>query len=219
LPSNGAGDDYYNSVITLGESEAIYHKHHLLPFGEYLPLQPLSGWVLDQLQIPLGNFAAGGDRQPLLKAGGYPFVTTICYEDAFGELVSRQVGQAAYLVNVTNDAWFGDSAQPYQHMQMAQMRALETGRYMVRATNTGVSGFILPNGKISKQAALFTRTTVTDSVLPMAGATPYVLLGDRWVFAGLFLWVSLIYGLTRLRKVRGRVQFTTFKQVERNVRI
>jgi apolipoprotein N-acyltransferase len=195
LPSNGSGTDYYNSVMTLGKQEAVYHKHHLLPFGEYLPLQPLSGWVLDRLAIPLGNFAAGAARQPLLKAGGYPFVTTICYEDAFGELVNRQVGQAAYLVNVTNDAWFGDTSQPHQHMQMAQMRALETGRYLVRATNTGLTGFVMPNGKISARAPLFTTTTLTSTIIPMAGLTPYARWGDQVVFSGLSLLVSMVWGL------------------------
>lgn len=197
LPSNGDGNDYYNSVITLGEIEAIYHKHHLLPFGEYLPLQPLSGWVLDQLQIPLGNFASGGARQPLLKGGGYPFVTTICYEDAFGELVNRQVGQAAYLVNVTNDAWFGNTSQPYQHMQMAQMRALETGRYLLRATNTGLTGVVGPDGKILAQASLFTTTTLTHAIIPMAGLTPYARWGDRAVFGGLILLVGAVWRLVR----------------------
>lgn len=195
LPTNGAGKDYYNSVMTLGGAEALYHKIHLLPFGEYLPLQPLSGWILDRLEIPLGDFTAGDDKQPLLKAGGYPFVATVCYEDAFGELVSRQVEQAAYLVNVTNDGWFGDTSEPYQHMQMAQMRALETGRYMVRATNTGLTGIVAPNGALSAQLPLFTTTTLTGKIVPMAGLTPYARFGDRLVFAGLFVFVVLIVGL------------------------
>ncbi|QPK65459.1 apolipoprotein N-acyltransferase [Methylomonas sp. LL1] len=197
LPVEGSGGEYYNSVMTLGRTQALYHKNHLLPFGEYLPLQPLSGWVLDRLQIPLGNFAAGGDRQPLLQAGGHAFVTTICYEDAFGELVIRQVEKAAYLVNVTNDAWFGDTSQPHQHMQMARMRALETGRYLLRATNTGLTGFVLPNGKIAKQAPLYTTTTVTDSIIPMAGMTPYAQLGDQLLFAGMSLLVLAVLGISR----------------------
>ena len=201
VPTYGAGKDYYNSVVTLGGAEAFYRKTHLLPFGEYLPLQPLSGWVLDQLQIPLGDFAAGDDRQPLLQAGGYPFITTICYEDAFGELVIRQVEKAAYLVNVTNDAWFGDTSEPYQHMQMAQMRALETGRYLLRATNSGLTAIVTPDGKISKQAPLFTSTTLTGSILPMSGLTPYAKLGDRWVFAGLLSWLMLVLGLVKLKTI------------------
>lgn len=197
LPTSGAGKDYFNSVLALGEKQALYHKNHLLPFGEYLPLQPLSGWVLDQLQIPLGNFAAGADRQVLLTAGGYPFTTTICYEDAYGELVSRQIAESAYIVNVTNDAWFGDSSQPYQHMQMARMRALETGRYLLRATNTGLTGFITPRGEISKQAPLFTTVTLTGDIVPMGGVTPYVLLGDNVVFLLLMLPVLALYGYAK----------------------
>lgn len=189
LPSSGQGKDYYNSVLALGETQALYHKIHLLPFGEYLPLQPLSGWVLDQLAIPLGDFAAGGARQPLLRAGGHAFVATICYEDAFGELVARQAAEAGYIVNMTNDAWFGDSAQPYQHLQMAQMRALETGRYLVRATNTGVTAFIGPDGAVKRQAPLFTTAAISDSVVPMRGATPYLQLGDSGAFAAIVLLV------------------------------
>ncbi len=197
LPSSGRGKDYYNSVMTLGEKQALYHKNHLLPFGEYLPLQPLSGWVLDKLQIPLGDFAAGGDRQTLLRAGGHAFVTTICYEDAFGELVARQVADAGYIVNMTNDAWFGDSSQPHQHMQMAQMRALETGRYLVRATNTGVTGFVGPDGGLRKQAPLFQTTTLTDYIVPMTGRTPYVMLGDKGFFGLLVLLLLATYAGNR----------------------
>ncbi|WNB75123.1 apolipoprotein N-acyltransferase [Methylomonas koyamae] len=192
LPSSGQGRDYYNSVLALGETQVLYHKIHLLPFGEYLPLQPLSGWVLDQLAIPLGDFAAGGARQPLLRAGGHAFVATICYEDAFGELVARQAAEAGYIVNMTNDAWFGDSAQPHQHLQMAQMRALETGRYLVRATNTGVTAFIAPDGAVKRQAPLFATVAISDSIVPMRGATPYLYLGDGGAFAAIALLVLAV---------------------------
>lgn len=203
LPSSGQGKDYYNSVLALGETQALYHKIHLLPFGEYLPLQPLSGWVLDQLAIPLGDFAAGGARQPLLRAGGHAFVATICYEDAFGELVARQAAEAGYIVNMTNDAWFGDSAQPYQHLQMAQMRALETGRYLVRATNTGVTAFIGPDGAVKRQAPLFTTAAISDTVVPMRGATPYLFLGD----SGAFVLITLLcLGVSLGEWRRGRRQ-------------
>lgn len=192
LPTEGEGDDYYNSAMTLGHQRAFYHKSHLLPFGEYLPLQPLSGWVLEKINIPLGTFNAGGEHQSLLMAGGQPFVTTICYEDAFGELVSRQIAKAAYIVNLTNDAWFGDSSQPHQHMQMAQMRALESGRYLLRATNTGLTGIVGPDGKIIHQAPQFARTVLTGEIVPMTGLTPYARLGDSGVF---LLLTVLVVGL------------------------
>ena len=194
----GDSHEYFNSVMALGEKQAFYHKNHLLPFGEYLPLQPLSGWILEMVQIPLGDFTPGKDRQTLLTAGGYPFITTICYEDVFGEQINRQIGEAAYIVNVTNDAWFGNSSQPYQHMQMAQMRALESGRYLVRATNTGLTGFVAPDGNLIKQAPLFTTMTLTDSILPMSGVTPYAMIGDNLVFSILLTLTSLIYLYERL---------------------
>ncbi len=195
VPSRGEGKAYYNSATVLSDMNRMYHKNHLLPFGEYLPLQPLSGWVLDRLRIPLGNFAAGTEHQPLLSAGGHAFVTTICYEDAFAELVTRQVENAGYLVNMTNDAWFGDSEQPHQHMQMAQMRALETGRYLLRATNTGLTAIVLPDGKIQNQLPLFVTGVLTGNLQPMTGTTPYVRLGDRWLFA---LLIVLVWGIYRL---------------------
>lgn len=204
LPSSGQGDDYYNSVLAIGEQQMIYHKNHLLPFGEYLPLQPLSGWILDRIEIPLGSFAAGEDKQPLLSAGGHAFVTTICYEDVFGEQVIRQIEAAAYIVNVTNDAWFGDSAQPYQHMQMAQMRALETGRYLVRATNTGLTGFVGPDGRIRQQAPLFVTTTLTDDIVPMLGMTPYAKLGNQWVMLGLLGFTLSVLLLDKISIVKPR---------------
>ncbi len=193
LPSGG-GKTYYNSVMTLGRDEALYHKSHLLPFGEYLPLQPFSGWLLDQLRIPLGSFTAGTRDQPLLKAGGYPFIATICYEDAFGELVIDRIADANYLVNVTNDAWFGNSPEPYQHMQIAQFRALETGRYLVRATNTGVSGIIGPDGKPRQLSKLFTTTALTDEIIPMTGLTPYARIGDIGVFSSMLAFVAALFG-------------------------
>jgi apolipoprotein N-acyltransferase len=197
LPSSGAGKAYYNSAMVLAHPEQFYHKSHLLPFGEYFPLQPLSGWILDKLNIPLGDFTAGAERQTLLHAGGYAFIATICYEDAFGEEVSRQLDEAAFIVNLTNDAWFGNSSEPYQHMQMAQMRALENGRYLLRATNTGLTGIIAPDGHITEQAPLFTTTTLTGNIVPMAGLTPYARIGDKGVFV--LLGVLLVLGyLARL---------------------
>jgi len=171
-------NNFFNSVVTLGQHEGQYNKAHLLPFGEYLPLQPLSGFVLKSLNIQLGNFASGGNKQALLIAGGHPFATSICYEDAFGDEVARSLPQANFLVNVTNDAWFGHSIEPYQHMQIAQMRSLETGRYMLRSTNTGVTAIVAPDGKIVKEAPLFKQTVLKGQITPMGGMTPYARIGD-----------------------------------------
>jgi len=172
----------YNAVVTFGKNPGIYRKKHLLPFGEYLPLQPFSGYILNLFKMRLGSFEPGMDQQPLLKAGGYPFITSICYEDAFGTPANSDVG---FLVNVTNDAWFGKSIEPYQHLQIARMRALETGRYLLRASNTGITAIIDPEGQIVKQLPLFTTTALTGSITAMTGSTPYSTIGDNNIVFGL----------------------------------
>ena len=191
-----AQNENFNAVITMGNEESIYRKTHLLPFGEYLPLQPLSGFVLNMIHMRLGNFTAGSTVQPLLKAGGYPFITSICYEDAFGDVSIRGISNAAYLVNVTNDAWFGNSIEPHQHLQIARMRAMETGRYLLRATNTGMTAIVSPHGEIIKQAPLFTTTVLTESITPMGGLTPFSRFGDKPVITLMFILLlcSMLYG-------------------------
>ncbi len=188
LPINNTEvNEKYNAVMTLGKQTGVYKKTHLLPFGEYLPWQPISGLILNNLGMRLGLFTEGGLDQPLLKAAGYPFITTICYEDAFDELVLKPLSTAAFLINVTNDGWFGQSIEPYQHLQIARMRALETGRYLLRATNTGATVIINPEGKILSQAPLFKATVLTDTLVPMQGLTPYAHTGQKPVLSLLMI--------------------------------
>jgi len=186
-----SGKEMYNAVMTLGEQSGMYRKIHLLPFGEYLPWQPVSGFVLNALGINLGRFTPGRTDQPLLKAGGYAFSNSICYEDAFGEAAIAGLPEAAFLVNTTNDGWFGDSLEPHQHLQIARMRAIETGRFLLRATNTGVTAVVAPDGKIIKQAPLFITTVLTENITPMGGITPYARSGDKPVI--IVLVIVLIY--------------------------
>jgi apolipoprotein N-acyltransferase len=185
-------DNYYNALVGLGSHSGAYFKRHLVPFGEFLPLRPVLGFVLDLLEIPLSDFSRGAEGQEPLVAAGYPLAATICYEDIFGQESLTDLPRAAYLVNVTNDAWFGDSIAPHQHLQMAQMRARETGRYMLRATNTGVTAVISPDGTIVKQAPLFQKAAITAEIVPMQGATGYVRFGDRPVIIALFA----MYGMS-----------------------
>lgn len=188
LPAHGNSEhERYNAVMTLGKETRMYRKKHLLPFGEYLPWQPVSGFILNSLAIKLGDFTPGAIDQPLLTAGGYPFITSICYEDAFGDAGLRGLADAAYLVNVTNDGWFGNSIEPHQHLQIARMRAMETGRFLLRATNTGVTAVVAPDGKIVSQAPQFTATVLTDMIIPMGGMTPYARSGDKPVIYGMVL--------------------------------
>lgn len=192
----------FNAVITLGREQGIYRKTHLLPFGEYLPLQPLSGFVLSMINIRLGDFTPGAVNQPLLKAGGYPFITLICYEDAFGDLSIRGLPDAAFLVNVTNDGWFGDSIEPHQHLQMASMRALEAGRFLLRSTNTGATAIVSPKGEIIHQAPLFEETALTGTITPMGGMTPYARWGDKPVIGAMVILLSALMLYGRFFKLR-----------------
>jgi len=151
---------------------------------------------LDSLNIHLGSFTSGGDEQALLKAGGYRFATSICYEDAFAVEAIRAMPEAAFLVNVTNDAWFGDSIEPHQHMQIAQMRALETGRYLLRVTNTGVTGIVGPDGHIIDKAPQFKQAVLKGRINPMGGMTPYARVGDDSIVIVLFCFFVLLSFLT-----------------------
>jgi apolipoprotein N-acyltransferase len=170
--------DYYNSVISINTKRAFYSKQHLVPYGEYLPLRDVIGHALDALAVPNADFTSGTAGQPLLHAAGYPVATSICYEVIFGEQVIRDLPAAAMLVNVSNDAWFGGSLAPHQHLEMARMRARETERPMLRATNTGISAIIDYRGNISARSAQDEEVVLTGSVTPRAGATPYVRVGN-----------------------------------------
>lgn len=169
---------YYNAVISLNQPDHFYYKVHLVPFGEYLPLRGWLASLLAFLPVPEADFSAGRLDQPLLQAAGYAVGASICYEIAFGEQLIHALPQAAWLVNVSNDAWFGDSLAPHQHLEMARMRARETQRYLLRATNTGISAIIDWKGRIVERSAQFVTAAVTADIQPRAGATPYVRWGN-----------------------------------------
>ncbi len=193
VPERLPNGDYYNSVVSLGSAERQkYRKSHLVPFGEFIPLRPLLGTIVSQLAIPLQDFARGGTDQRPLSIAGEQVALNICYEDAFGEEIIRQLPQASLLVNVSNVAWFGRSIAPQQHLQIAQMRALETGRYMLRATNTGMTAVINPQGAIEAVAGEFTQAVLTRKVAGMRGATPYVRWGNAAALALCFAAIGIV---------------------------
>lgn len=190
---------YYNSMVNAARHREIYHKRHLVPFTEYLPLRPLLGDLVDALSIPMSDFASGPGDQPPISAAGQRLGMSICFEDAFGEELIRDLPEATLLVNVSNDAWFRDSLAPAQHLQIARMRALETGRWMARSTNTGMTAIIDYKGKLVDTAPQFVAHVLTGEVQPRAGATPYVLVGNG-AFLGLALLMLL--GAAFLRRSR-----------------
>ena len=191
--------EYYNAVMSLGGKRAFYYKRHLVPYGEYLPLRWLFGSTLDALAVPNADFSGGDDGQPLLLAAGYPVATSICFEVVFGEEMIQALPEAALLVNVSNDAWFGRSLAPFQHLEMARMRARETGRPMLRATNTGISALIDHQGRVTAQSRQFETAIVIGAVEPRQGATPYVRWGNVPIVA-LCAGLLLAAGLLRKRK-------------------
>ncbi|MGH8550090.1 MAG: apolipoprotein N-acyltransferase [Methylococcales bacterium] len=168
----------YNGIVTLGSGPGRYLKRHLVPFGEYLPFQPVSGFVTQHMDFKMVGFSPGKKRQPPIKAAGIPLAPSICYEDVFGQEMLAAMPEALYLVNITNDAWFGHSIALDQNLQMARMRSLETGRYLVRAANTGLTAIVSPFGDIAKLARPFDATVLTGEINPMEGITPYMLVGD-----------------------------------------
>jgi apolipoprotein N-acyltransferase len=150
------------------------------------------------MSLPHSDLAPGADEQPLLRtSGGTALATMICYEDAYAAEQLYALPTAGVLVNVSNDAWFGDSIAPHQHMQIARMRALETGRPMIRATNTGISAFIDHEGRVVRQGAQFEEVAMTETVRPRVGSTPYVDSGNRPLIGLCLVLLGLFWLRTR----------------------
>lgn len=192
---------YYNSMISLGvDGRRFYHKHHLVPFTEYLPMQSVLGGIVDFMQVPMSDFSKGAAQQAPLAVAGQQAGISICYEDAFGEEVIRALPAATLLVNVSNDAWFGHSIAPQQHLEIARMRALETGRPMLRATNTGMTAIVDEQGVTQAVAPQFQVYALTGMVQPMQGLTPYARLGNYPVV--ILIGVNLLVAGWLRRRVR-----------------
>ena len=196
VPVRNAAGGYLNSAISLGVSpRASYDKVHLVPFGEFVP--PGFGWIVRVLSIPLADFSRGSTGQRPMAVAGQRVAVNVCYEDAYGAEIIRQLPEATLLVNVSNVAWFGDSLAPAQHLQIARMRALETGRIYLTAANTGITAAIWPDGSVRHQMKQFVQGLIEFDVRGYSGATPYVRFGD---------WPAVVLALLALVFValRGR---------------
>jgi len=185
---------YYNSMMSVGTSEGFYFKRHLVPFGDYVPFEKWLRGLIKFFDLPMSGYSPGPERQALLAAAGYKVGVSICYEDIFGEEIIEGLPEAALLVNGTNNAWYGDSLAPHQALQMSRMRALETGRAMLRATTNGISAIIDARGKILARSPQFETHVVTGEAQPRRGAAPYVRWGNYPVLALLlFLFAWLLF--------------------------
>jgi apolipoprotein N-acyltransferase len=199
IPIRGAEDGrYFNALVSTGSTEDAYYKRHLVPFGEFMPFKDWLGPLVELFEVPMSDFSPSRAARPLLKVGSYAVGASICYEDAFPAEVRQALPEAAYLINVSNDAWFGDSLAPHQHLEIARMRALESGRFLLRATNTGISAIIAPNGKLLGTIPAFERGVLTREVVPMTGATPYAKLGNQ----GILGLLAVLLGLSLAVRMR-----------------
>jgi len=192
------GDEYFNSMFSVGNApEQKYSKSHLVPFGEFIPFKAALGWIYnDLLHIPLSDLSSGPKYQQPMAVAGQKVAVNICYEDVFGEEVIRQLPAATLLVNASNDAWYGHSLAAHQHLQMSQTRAMESARMVLRATNTGATAIVAPDGMIVAEAPHFTTTALTGMAQGYTGVTPYVRWGN-WPAVTLIL---LALGLLWVRK-------------------
>ncbi len=204
IPINDSPWEYSNSVIGIGPQAAAeperfayrYDKHHLVPFGEFVPTG--FRWFVNMMRIPLGDFERGSALQAPFAVRDQWVLPNICYEDLFGEEIADQIaagfysskGEATILLNMSNIAWFGDTIALPQHLQISQMRSLETGRPMLRATNTGTTAVIDPKGRVVEQLPSYSKATLTATVQGHRGATPYIRFGNTAIivlaFAMLF---------------------------------
>jgi apolipoprotein N-acyltransferase len=195
------GVRYFNSVLALDDTVSWYDKAHLVPFGEFFPVPHFVRSWLRLMTLPYSDFTPGAPRQPPLPAAHLQLGATICYEDAYGSSMLAVLRRADALVNVTNDAWFGHSTARYQHFQIARMRALEAGRYLVRAANDGISGIIGPHAEVVARAPEFHPVVLVATIVPLEGLTPYALVGN-WLIVCLAA-MALAYTLW-LRQCRDR---------------
>jgi apolipoprotein N-acyltransferase len=191
---------YFNSAISFGtDKSARYDKQHLVPFGEFIPFG--FRWFVEAMNIPLGDFSRGTTVKPM-RLGAQQVAINICYEDLFGEEIIRALPEATLLVNISNIAWFGDSLAPHQHLQISRMRALETGRPVLRATNTGATAVIASDGTVTAALKFFTEGVLEAEVTGRTGMTPYASTGNMPVLTS--AWGLLLLFAWRVRRARAR---------------
>ncbi|PXX99783.1 apolipoprotein N-acyltransferase [Halomonas sp. LBP4] len=180
---------YYNSVIGVGDVDGQYRKEHLVPFGEYLPLENLLRGAIAFFDLPMPAMTPGPPGQKPIRAAGLTLGNAICYEIIYADLVADRARDADILLTVSNDTWFGASLGPLQHLQMARLRALENGRQVIRATSNGVTAIIDPLGNVTARAPQFEVATLTGEVTAMQGLTPFTRTGSWpvWLLAGLMI--------------------------------
>ena len=185
----------HNSIYSFGKGEGINHKQKLVPFGEYVPMENQLRGLIAFFDLPMSDFNKGPAKQELLRSKSHHVAPFICYEVVYPDFVAQRSENADYLLTISNDSWFGTSIGPLQHLEMAQFRAAENGRYMVRATNNGVSAMIDHKGQITAQSEQFVQTSLSADLKIFAGRTPYSIVKSAPLFilcAGILFFFVLV---------------------------
>lgn len=165
---------HYNGMIALGVNSGRYYKRHLVPFGEYMPLKSILSWLHHYLNIPMSDFSNGSTKQAKILIQKIPIAPFVCYEIAYPSLVLDYMPQAGLLITVCDDSWFGESIAAAQHLEIAQMRSLEVGRYQLLTTSTGITAIINAKGKVLGRLPEFKLGVLTGNIQLLSGATPWV---------------------------------------------
>ena len=190
----------YNAAVSTGGGE--YRKRRLVPFGEFVPLQNLLRGAIAFFDLPMSNFSPGAEEQPLLRAAGLDVAVAICYEIAYPNAVAADARDAQLLVTLSNDAWFGASIGPWQHLQIARMRALENGRFVLRATNNGISAVIDERGAVIAASPQFEARVLSAEVHATSGATPFGRGGHLVVATAIAALSGSLLSLQGIRRLR-----------------
>lgn len=185
IPTSPSPTTLQNSLLLMGLSEGLFHKTHLVPFGEYVPLKWLLGGLFDFFNLPQSTFVEGNTQQDLFRVGSLQIAPTICYEITYPHLVANIAKESNIIVTVSNDTWFGRSIGPHQHFQQARMRAIENQKPVIRSTNNGISALIGAHGEVLLRLPQFTETQGLGKIQPRQGTTPF----SRY---GIFSWLFLI---------------------------
>lgn len=168
----------YNGIMVAGSKPDTYLKHKLVPFGEYVPLEQWLRGMIAFFDLPMSSFSRGPLEQDPLQAAGYQLAPFICYETVYPDFAARLARRSQLLITISNDSWFGESIGPLQHLQMARMRALESGRWMIRGTNNGVTALIDHQGRITARIPQFQQLALHGWVQPRDGQTPWLRWGN-----------------------------------------
>ncbi len=197
LRKDPGGGTFQNTVVALTDPPSFYVKRHLVPFGEYFPVPAFVRRWMRLMSLPYTDAVPGAPDQPALTIAGQTLGLMICYEDVFGAEQRHYLPGATMLVNVSNDAWFGNSLAPHQHLQIARVRAAEAGRYLLRATNTGITAVIDPRGTVTARVPQFSTQVLRAAVQGYTGATPYARWGDWPVLSSVVVLLLGSYGWRR----------------------